>query len=258
MKYKLYNPSNGVMNVAGFMSGSGSNLIKIIEREKELKKEKGKSPYQMKVIFSDTYDSNATKIGKEFDIPIITRDIKSFYKHRNKSRRDMQVREEFDLETIKALQPFEISVIAYGGYMSIVSPYLASEYLGINVHPADLSILDEKGARKFVGDNAVWDAIVAEEDNVRSSTHIIEPKVDGGRILMISEPLKLERNIIGSYEGTDKEYLTKLNQNKLKEIGDWVIFPKTIRDIAEGKFEMNHLGNLYYEGELIPNGLKLN
>lgn len=62
---KLHDLSNGQMQVAGLMSGSGSNLRKIIEFEKQLKKVRDKSPYPVVVIFSDCFDSNALQIGKD-------------------------------------------------------------------------------------------------------------------------------------------------------------------------------------------------
>ena len=65
---KLYNPANGLMRVAGFMSGSGTNLRKIIEYERALIREQAGSPYEVVVIFSDNPESNGMKeiaIGAE-------------------------------------------------------------------------------------------------------------------------------------------------------------------------------------------------
>ena len=38
-KTPLYDPHNGVMRIAGFMSGSGTNLRRILEYERELEQE---------------------------------------------------------------------------------------------------------------------------------------------------------------------------------------------------------------------------
>ena len=47
------------------------------------------------------------------------------------------------------------------------------------------------------------------------------------------------------------------NQERLKENGDWIIFPKTIEYIARGRFGQDESGLLYYNGEPIPKGLRL-
>lgn len=254
---KLHNPKDGQMKVVGLMSGSGTNLRKIIEYERQLKRERGSSPYKVAVIFSDTFDSNATKIGKEYDIPVVTRDLRGYYAEREKPRRDMKVREEFDHETVKALESYEATVAVYAGYMSVATKPLIKVFLGINVHPADLSVLNPDGSRKYTGDNAVRDAILAGEKYIRSTTHIIEEKVDYGKILMISRPLKVK---LGKNFNPDDTCLVKKveeeNQNRLKETGDWIIFPKTLLYMAEGRYSKDK-DKLYFDGKAIPNGLKL-
>ncbi len=118
---ELYHPESGRMRVAGLMSGSGSNLRKIIENGRRLEAEEGRSPYQVVVIFSENPESNAEKIGNDYGIPIVVRDLGSFYKERGKPRRDLSVRAEFDERTVEALKPFSVDVAAYAGYMSIAT-----------------------------------------------------------------------------------------------------------------------------------------
>ncbi|MCK5107125.1 MAG: formyl transferase [Nanoarchaeota archaeon] len=242
---QLYNPRDGQMRVVGLMSGSGSNIEKILEAERRLNSENGESPYKMVGIFSDRYNSNATKIGRDFDIPVIIRDIRAFYKARGKPRKDLGIRAEFDAETVRALKPFEASVAAFGGYMSIATAPLMNAFLGLNVHPSNLSILNANGERKYTGDHAVRDAILAGEKEIRSTTHLIEPQVDYGRILMISAPLKVELD--ENFDSGDKESVKSaedFNQTRLKELGDWIIFPKTLEYLATGRFVENCCGEI--------------
>ena len=251
---KLHDPADGQMRVVGLMSGSGSNLRKILEAEKQFDVEKGQSPFTMVAIFSDSYDSNAPEIGKDFDLPVVIRDKKGFYAAREKSLRDLVVRAEFDRENVRALEPFEATVAAYGGYMSIATAPLMDAFLGVNVHPADLSIMDG-GWRKYTGDNAVLDAILGGEPELRSSTHIIEPEVDGGRLLMVSRPLKvvLPRGF-ASFAGPE---VANGHQERLKKVGDWDIFPKTLQYLAEGRYSKDSEGSLYFDGDSIPEGVRL-
>jgi len=263
-----YHPEGGRMRVAGLMSGTGSNLRKIIEHGRKREAEEGRAPYQVVVIFSDNAESNAAKIGRDYDLPVIIRDIKGFYKSREKPRRDLSLRKDFDFLTVDVLKPFHIDVAAYAGYMSIATEPLINAFLGVNVHPADLSVMS-KEKRKYAGDHAVRDAVEAGEKQLRASTHLIEERVDYGKILMISAPLSvpydeirsrllskdpetlnaLERNMISDF--------VKEQQNHLKEIGDWVIFPRTLEYIADGRYAQDGQGNLYFDNQPIPQGLRL-
>ena len=261
---ELYDPGKGPMRIAGLMSGSGSNLKKIIEHGLAIESNDTPAPYKVVVIFTDNPDSNAEKIGREYRIPVIKNDLTEFYAERGKPKKDLQVRVEYDTETVELLKQFKADVAAYAGYMCIATEPLVKAYLGVNVHPANLSILNESDERKYTGDNAVRDAILAGEKYLNSTTHIIEKKVDGGRILMISKPLEV---ILP--EGFDPNNKSQVNQvssehqNRLKEIGDWDIFPKTLEYLADGRYLKDENGNLYFHDwekgkEIpIPNGLML-
>jgi folate-dependent phosphoribosylglycinamide formyltransferase PurN len=258
MKLKpLYNPALGQMQVAGFMSGSGSNLVKIIEHEKKLEQKHGASVYHVAVIFTNNAESNAVKIGKEHDVPVIVRDVKSYYAAYNRPLKDMNIRQLYDNETRLALSPFTINVIAYAGYMLTATETLVKNFLGVNVHPADLSILTEDGKRKYTGAHAVRDAIINQEEYLRSTTHIIEEQVDGGRILMISNPVKVEFDPELKVDDTLYHMLTaEKNQEKLKKQGDWLIFPLTLECMARGMFAQDESGLLYANGIPIPQGVR--
>lgn len=236
MKLKLlHDPKSGSLKIIGFMSGLGSNLRKILEAQS--------GNYEVVAIFSDSWDSHACEIGRDFDVPVICKDIRGFYNKKNKPRGDLRIREEFDQQVVELLWPFQAQVIAYAGYMSVVTRPLINSYLGINVHPADLSI-EENGQRKYVGGWALRQAIENGEKSVRATTHIVEPCVDGGRILMISK----EVGISGQ---------AHLIQERLKREGDWVIFPLTLEYLAEGKYAEDSTGNLYFEDQPIPKGVQL-
>jgi len=273
MNYLVYgNKKEGEpMRAACFMSGSGTNVRKIIEHQYELRNERGYFPYEVVVIFSDRWNSKATEIGKDYDIPVITRDIESFYEKRGKKKwyflqrpdLDAGTREEFDRQAMQALRTFEPDLFALCGYMSACSKVLTNTWPGINVHPADLSIV-ENGRRKFTGAYAVRDAILAGEKSIRATVHRVREQVDYGEILMISKPVevKLPENV--TLEDLRKpenknvlEELANEHQERLKEVGDWEIFPKTIEWIADSRFVVDDRRNVYVDGKLMPNGYRL-
>ncbi len=75
---------------------------------------------------------------------------------------------------------------------------------------------------------------------------------------MISAPISVE--LAPEWDLGRSEDLAKAeshNQERLKERGDWVIFPKTIEDIGRGRFAQNETGDLYYDGIPIPKGWRM-
>lgn len=254
----LWDPSRGTMRVVGFMSGSGTNIRKILEHQVRLESERGSSPFQVVALFTDRASSQAPVIGKQYDLPVVVRDLSGFCARKGVSRRDLAAREHFDAETVRALAPFGAHVAVLAGYMSIVTRPFMEAFLGVNVHPADLSILAPDGSRRYTGEHAVRDAILAGERWLRSSTHIVEPVVDGGRLLMISQAVEVILDPQWDLRSEpDLERAERVNQERLKEMGDWVVFPRTIEDLALGKFSKDEEGLLYYEGIPIPDGYRL-
>ncbi len=278
----LYDPSTGQMRVAGLISGTGSNLVKIIEHEHALSQEPGKSPFHVAVVFTDTTESNAGQIGQDYDIPVLAIGIRRFYERRGKKRKNLRrlkdkldldpedkklkakyeeqlgIREEFDRDLIHQLGLFDVHVAAFAGYMSIATEPLISALLGVNVHPADLSSRDKQGRRRYVGDHAVRDAILAGEKRICSSTHLIEEKVDYGRLLMRSGPMEVV--LPEGFDPTNEAMLQsaeKENQGNLKKVGDWLIFPATLENIARGRFAQDETGLFYFDKKPIPDGYRL-
>ncbi len=257
---KLYDAAEvGQLNVAGLMSGSGTNLVKIVEHEQELKEERGKSPYHVAVIFSDTHKSKASEIGARFAIPVFIYDLEGFCNKRGKPIKDMATRAEYEKECMKVLNEYECAVAAYAGYMRKATSVFVNSFLGINVHPADLTIKNPDETPKYRGDHAVRDAIRAGEKELRSTTHIVAQNVDCGQVLMVSAPVPVywpTREVDKNYPGRE-QIMNDKHQNRLKEVGDWVIFPRTLEYIADGKFARDEDKRLYFDGKHIPQGVRL-
>jgi len=150
---------------------------------------------------------------------------------------------------------FEIDAIALGGYRSYITLNRC-----VNVHPADLSIRLPDGRRKYVGDYAVRDAIAAGENTLRASTLWTDEGVDTGPLLMVSDPLSVELPLpLETLRKDNKRFLqiVKEHQKRLKEVGDWMIFPLTIEMIARGRFGLDEDNRVYVDGKPVPNGYKV-
>jgi len=254
------------MRVAGFMSGSGTNLIKIIEHQRSLAGEGGRSPYEVVVVFTDNEKSNAAAIADQFGVSFVVNDIMDFYRARgHENKRDLSLRPDFDRATIEALAPHRPHAVVLAGYMSIVTGPLLEAFDGriINVHPADLMV-EREGRRAYTGDRAVADAIRAGESAIRSTTHIVRAEVDYGEILMVSAPVPVEMpegiTLETLQDESNRDLLLRLadaHQDRLKEVGDWVIFPRTLEIMAEGRYGLDPSGEVYIDGKPAPGGWRV-
>lgn len=273
------------MNVVAFMSGSGTNVIKILQYQRRLEQDGGESPFSVSAVFSDRKEgSNAEKIAKDFGINyLFWCDIDKWYRQegrdfKGKNDKDIpknlrvKLRMAYDMGTVSCLKEFKIGiqksieVIALCGYMSFLTEPILGYALCVNVHPADLRIQTPDGKRKYTGDNAVRDAIAAGEPTIRSSVHIATTEVDYGPLMMVSEPLHVitsslveEKEVINPNRFTLKQMVddapamlqkvADYNQGRLKEKGDWVIFPKTLEMMARGMFGKDGEGKVYHKND---------
>ncbi len=249
------------MRVAAFMSGSGTNIMRLLEHESALREEKGHAPFETVFIFSDRSDgaSAGEKIALKWGLPYFSYDIRGFHKKRGLDRTvrnpaGLGTRKAYDQLPERLIHAFRVDVIALGGYMSYTTLKGC-----VNVHPADLSIQDAEGHRRYVGDHAVRDAILAGERELRSSTLWTDEGVDTGPLLMVSEPLPVMLQEPLEAMKRNPERLAEIidaHQERLKEVGDWKIFPRTIELIAKGRFAFDAQGAVYLDGSPVPRGYR--
>jgi phosphoribosylglycinamide formyltransferase 1 len=241
------------LRVAAFMSGSGTNVLRLLEQ--------ANPHYTVSFIFSDTASERCRgqEIARRFDLPYFTYDTRRFHEVRGlrrtvKTPEGLAARREYDQVAARLVQAFGVDIIALGGYMSFLT--LTG---GVNVHPADLSLMDSQGRRRFVGDDAVRDAILAGERTLRSSTLFTDVGVDSGPLLMVSDPLPVKLPAPLAELKADPERLRQVadqHQERLKQAGDWVVFPLTIELIAQGRLGLDEEGLVYLDGIPHPGGVR--
>lgn len=233
---KIYDPKvNGQMRVIGFMSGSGSNIRRLIEHERSYASE---APYKFVALFADTEDCNVRKIGNDFGLPVFVNDLEAFCAEKGRPVKDMETRRLYDSITRRSLFDFNAHAIALGGYMRKITEPLLNNYICVNVHPADLSKVDASGKRIFTGDKAVAKALRFGERELRSTVHLADEEPDRGPILMISDAVKVEEDASSFRDESFLEERAKHYQDLLKERGDLVIFPLVLDALARGRYSI--------------------
>ncbi len=277
MPTPLYTPKDSPARVAAFMSGSGSNVTRLLELQHKLDADAG-SPFQVVAIVTDRADTehcNAREIAAKFGgLPVIEEDIAQFYADRGhpkisvRTDRGFEIREEYTAVLWDKLQSLEVDFAALGGFESLTN--LWGKMPAINVHPGDLSVLVD-GQRYLVGLHTIpiKRAILMGIGELRSTTILATPytkalEMDEGPVLMISRPLPIELpdgvTIESLKESANKEQLeaiAKEHQNRLKEVGDWEVFPLTVQYVAEGRYAMDEERTVYFDGEALGCGIRL-
>jgi hypothetical protein len=99
---------------------------------------------------------------------------------------------------------------------------------------------------------------MAGEKTLRSTTHIVEPDVDCGRVLMLSRQVRVSLPNDSELRVPDQaKAIAARHQKLLKETGDWEILPLTIEYIAKGRYSIDDAGGLYFDSLPVPQGVKL-
>jgi phosphoribosylglycinamide formyltransferase-1 len=222
----------------GFGSGSGTNLR---ECAKVIKP---------KLIFSDRPNAKLLYLDELKDTPKETINgydaCGSWKKAQGNPEAEKRYKEksgEFNRQILYLLRKFEqqndltIDLIVLGGYMRFVEEPLLSAYKDriINVHPADISILDSNGKRKFVGGDAVYDVIKAGEKTTKSSVIIVDQYEDHGEILTQGSPLEIR---IELPREVSLRNFAKEQQKILKERSDWPALTTALKMISEGRIAL--------------------
>jgi folate-dependent phosphoribosylglycinamide formyltransferase PurN len=243
------------------MSGSGTNIRRLLAHEQELGAGGDGSPFETVFIFSDRSDGRCAgeRIALENGLPYFSYDIRAFHRRGGLNRsvataEGLAARREYDRVARRLVEAFQIDVIALGGYMSFTTLDRC-----VNVHPADLSLCLPDGRRKYVGDDAVRDAIVAGETSLRASTLWTDQGVDTGPLLMVSNPIPvaLPESLDALVRDPDRlREAADDHQERLKEAGDWKIFPRTIEMIARGRFALDDEKRVYVDGRPVPKGYR--
>ena len=156
------------VNVAVFISGTGSNLFNLIKQSK-LKNSK----YIVKFIFSDKKNAGGLKFAKKFKISY------EILNYKNKINAETK--------SLKYLKSNNIKIVCLAGFMKILSATFIKSYKGkiINIHPSLLP--------KYKGLNTHQRALDNNEKFSGCSVHYVNTKLDAGKIIL-QKKVKVNKN----------------------------------------------------------------
>jgi phosphoribosylglycinamide formyltransferase-1 len=191
------------MNIAVFVSGSGTNLQAIIDAIS-----RGEIKAKIALVVSDKEDAYALTRAKKANIETFVL-----------SRGGFKSREDYDKEIIKELKKHKVGLVILAGFMRLLSPYFVEQYKNkiMNIHPALLPL--------FKGTQGIKDAFEHGAKTTGVTVHFVDEELDHGPIIL-QEAVNIDkRDTLESLE----EKIHKVEHR---------LYPKAIKLFVEGKLEI--------------------
>lgn len=152
------------------MSGQGGGALSLLLN---------KSLYpniQFTAIVSNNQISNSKLIADAFSLRCFSREMEL----------GENSPELFYRRTSEFLKRIGVRILFYCGYMHIVPEFFAQEFPGINIHPADLTIVDHNQCPKYTGMDCIRRSILDGIDRLGCSVHMVDARVDEGDVFAVA------------------------------------------------------------------------
>ena len=199
-----------MLKVAVLVSGGGTNLQAIIDGI-----ENGSiTNAKIDVVISNNKNAYALTRAKENGI-----DAKCI------SPKDYESREVFNQELLKVVDAYEPDLIVLAGYLVVIPPEMIKKYKNriINIHP---SLIPSFCGKDYYG-LKVHEGVLNRGVKVTGATvHFVDDGTDTG-------PIILQKAVEVHQDDTPKSL-----QLRVMEEAEWVIMPRAIDLIANGKVKV--------------------
>jgi folate-dependent phosphoribosylglycinamide formyltransferase PurN len=122
-------------------------------------------------------------------VPVMTHALRTFHVDRGMPIRDRAVRADYDAITAGVLRKLHIDVVVCLGYVFVLTEPMLTSFANriFNIHDSDLSLVNHAGRRRYTGLHSTRDAILAGENETRSTLHVVTRELDAGPVVSRSE-----------------------------------------------------------------------
>ena len=196
-----------MLKVAVCVSGGGTNLQAIIDAV-----ENGNIiNTEIKVVISNNKNAYALERAKNHNIEGVCI-----------SPKDYETRAEFNKAFLEKLDSYEVDLVVLAGFLVVIPPEMIAKYRNriINVHP---SLIPSFCGTGFYGLKVHEGALSRGVKVTGATVHFVDEGTDTGPIIL--------QKAVCIENGDTPEVL----QKRVMEQADWVILPKAIDLIANGK-----------------------
>lgn len=199
-----------MLNIAVLVSGGGTNLQAIIDRIRE-----GSLPdVKISCVISNNHGAGALERAERAGIP-----------SRVVSARDFADRELFHRALADALDEVAPDLVVLAGFLATIPPEVIRAFSGriINIHPSLIPSFCGKG---YYGLH-VHEGVLKRGVRVTGATvHFVDEGVDTG-------PILLQKAVEVQQDDTPE-----ILQRRVMEQAEWIILPKAIGLIAQGRVQI--------------------
>lgn len=199
-----------MLNIGVLVSGSGTNLQKLIDAEQAGEIVNGK----LRVVISSRPDAYALERAQKAGIETATL-----------RRKDYDSVESYSQALIDALRERQVDLVVLAGFLTITGDNFVEAFRNkiINVHPA---LLPSFGGKGYYGLH-VHEAALARGVKVTGATvHFVNEVCDGGPIIL--------QKAVAVQEGDTPETL----QKRVMEEAEWLLLPKAVSLFCQGKLSV--------------------
>jgi len=196
-----------MLKVAVCVSGGGTNLQAIIDAV-----ENGTiTNTEIKVVISNNKNAYALERAKNHNIEGICI-----------SPKDYENRAEFNKAFLEKLDSYEVDLVVLAGFLVVIPPEMIAKYRNriINVHP---SLIPSFCGTGFYGLKVHEGALARGVKVTGATVHFVDEGTDTGPIIL--------QKAVYIENGDTAEVL----QKRVMEQAEWVILPRAIDLIANGK-----------------------
>ena len=195
------------MKIAVCVSGGGTNLQAIIDAI-----DNGTiTNTEIAVVISNNADAYALERARKAGIKGICISPKSY-----------ETREAFNGDFLKQLNSYNIDLVVLAGFLVVIPPQMIAEYRNriINIHPSLIPSFCGKGYYGL----KVHEGVLERGVKVTGATcHFVDEGTDTGPIIL--------QKAVEVQQGDTPEVL----QRRVMEQAEWIIMPKAINLIANGR-----------------------
>lgn len=200
-----------MLNLAVFVSGGGTNLQAILDQIAD-----GRLPgVRIACVIASKKGTYAEQRACNAGIPA-----------RVLSRKDYPVLAGYDLDLIKALEPYSIDLVVLAGFLSLLGPDFIETYANriINVHPSLIPSFCGHGYYGIVPHQA---ALAYGVKISGATVHFVDNQYDSG-------PIILQKAVPVEADDTPQSLQLRVMQE-----AEQVILPQAINLIATGRLEVS-------------------
>lgn len=196
-----------MLKIAVCVSGGGTNLQAIIEAV-----ENGSiTNTEISVVISNNKNAYALERAKNHNIEGIC-----------VSPKDYETRAEFNTDFLAKLDSYNVDLVVLAGFLVVIPPEMIAKYRNriINVHP---SLIPSFCGTGYYGLKVHEGALERGVKVTGATVHFVDEGTDTGPIIF--------QKAVAVENGDTPEIL----QRRVMEQAEWIILPKAIDAIANGK-----------------------